>query len=92
MIFYSPITYAWHGANNFAQSPSFESKILTRDEYFENGSSYCHKKFAYKIASAFDHYDDDLEDEDMNEEMIMRGEVRHVDDDVDIGKELWEDE
>ncbi|RIB07902.1 actin-like protein ARP6 [Gigaspora rosea] len=40
-----PITYAWHGGRQFASTPEFDERLVTRSEYMEYGSNICLRKF-----------------------------------------------
>ncbi|KAF0357469.1 actin-like protein arp6 [Gigaspora margarita] len=40
-----PITYAWNGGRQFASTPEFDERLVTRSEYMEYGSNICLRKF-----------------------------------------------
>ncbi|KAG9293851.1 hypothetical protein G9A89_019189 [Geosiphon pyriformis] len=40
-----PLAYAWHGGTQFARTPEFKEKSVTRNEYLEHGSNICLQKF-----------------------------------------------
>lgn len=42
----NPITAAWHGASQFAQSKEYEGNTVTLAEYKERGSTACQHRFA----------------------------------------------
>jgi actin-related protein 6 len=42
---YRPITAAYRAAFSFVQTPDFEQMAVTREEYLEEGSNACRRKF-----------------------------------------------
>jgi actin-related protein 6 len=40
---FSPVTYAWSGGNLLSKDQEFNSLVVTKEEYDEEGFSACHR-------------------------------------------------